>query len=73
MRKLEPNYGSGAECYWREFGDFEVRYADGPKHFYRLKDAIKLYNQINDEAFIWDLTGRPELIEEKTWVGEEDD
>lgn len=60
-RKLVFHGGQGCD-YSDENGKFEVK-ADETKTFYKLSEAKKYYDSLEQEKALWDLTSIPELLE----------
>jgi hypothetical protein len=49
----------------REEGLFQVRYGSHVKDFKTIVSAALTYEQLNEEASLWDMTGEPILVESK--------
>ena len=63
---LEIRSGIGISNYTiRETGTFQVRFASQIKNFKTLLSAAMYFEQIMDEASVWDMTQEPILVESK--------
>jgi hypothetical protein len=52
----------------REEGKFQVRYGTEIKNYKTLVSAALLYEQLAEEASLWDMTKEPILVESKFLV-----
>ncbi len=57
--------GHGLEHHFREEGKFDVHYMGAIMTFEKLSDAVNLYNCLQGEVYIWDVTKGATLLEAK--------
>ncbi len=60
--------GPGLENCEMVEGRLEVKYAGNSREFSSIVAAVKFYYYLDVDASIWDITGKPALIEAKTVI-----
>ena len=60
--------GSGLEHHFRSEGKFDIHYMGAVLTFENLADAVQLYNCLQGEVYIWDVTQGATLLEAKLLV-----
>ena len=63
--QLHSTSGLGVRSHHRSIGTFEVRHGSNSTNFNILEEAYAFFQQLNEEATLWDLTDVAELLESK--------